>query len=944
MFLCCATLALQAQQPGVAGRLVAARDSAALAGASVVLSNGAGWQEGRISDANGRFRFMGVAPGDYVLTVAYVGYDTLRLPVAMTERPVLLGVVVMQERSFSMDEVEIEGRRALATQLGDTTQFNADAFKTNPDATAQDLIEKLPGVVMQNGQVQSQGEQVRQVLVDGKPFFGNDPSAALNNLPAEVIEKIQVFDQQSDQSQFTGFNDGQTTKTINIITRGNMHNGTFGQMYAGYGYDNVYKAGASLNFFNGDRRITLLFQSNNINQQNFAPEDLAGVMSGGGGRRGGGGGGGGGFRPGGGAGDFLVNQQGGITTTHALGLNYADKWGEKLEVSGSYFFNYGDNTTAEKLNRIYVSAVDSGQVYAENSASTSNNINHRLNMRLEYKFSDKTSLMLRPRLTIQQNDGAETSNGATTLYDALLNASQSDFSSDLLALDFSNMLLLRHKLGKEGRTVSLNVETGFSNQNGNSLLYSSLYFQNNALSDTLDQTATLRNAGWSIRTNVEYSEPLGEKAQLQLGYSYAPQLNDSDKRTYAYQSLNESYSLLDTLLSNTFSNTYTAHQVQTGLRFRGEKLNASLRVAAQYATLAGETVFPYEGTIERSFTNVLPSAFLRYAFSKQKNLFMMYRTSTNPPTVTQLQEVIDNSNPLQLRTGNPDLKQNFDQMLMTRYFASNTEKATTFFAMLRLQYTDNYIGNSTIIAREDLALPGGLLLARGAQLTRPVNLDGYWSLRSFVNYSFPITALKSNLNLNAEAGYTRTPGLINESLNFSNAYNLAGGAVVSSNFSEKIDFTVSSRTSVNRAINTLQSALNNQYINQDSRVRLNLLLPQGIVFRSELNHQLFTGLSDGFNQNFWLWNLSLGKKLFKNQRGELAVSVFDLLHQNNSISRTVSDVYIQDLETVVLQRYVMLTFTYRLRQFNGTQQGTPPGMMPFGPGGPGGPPTPGGRP
>ena len=256
------------------------------------------------------------------------------------------------------------------------------------------------GITVENGRVNAQGEQVRQVLVDGKPFFGNDPNAALRNLPAEVVQKIEVFDQQSEQSQATGFDDGNTTKTINIVTRPETRNGTFGRMYGGGGYEDVYQGGVSLNFFNSDQRISLVGLSNNINQQNFSEEDLLGVASAGRGRRG---------RPweGGGVGadpgDFLIDQQNGIATTHSGGINYSDELTDKLEMNASYFFNYTDNGAVTNLDRVYFVEGDFGLVYRELDSSRTTNINHRFNLRMEYKPNRRSSILWRPNVSFQQN-------------------------------------------------------------------------------------------------------------------------------------------------------------------------------------------------------------------------------------------------------------------------------------------------------------------------------------------------------------------------------------------------------------------------------------------------------------------------------------------------------------------------------------------------------------
>jgi hypothetical protein len=935
---------LLAQDWSLMGRLVHENDSSPLQGAQILLWQEGARPQGQITNEKGMFRFSGLSAGAYTLRASLSGFDTLQQVITLDRARTFLGVASLAPRSYDLEQVRIEAERAAGQQKGDTTEFNASAFTTNPDATAEQLIQKMPGVLMQNGQVSAQGEQVQQVLVDGRPFFGNDPTAALRNLPAEVIDKIQVFDQQSEQAQATGFDDGNTTKTLNIITKPETRNGTFGRAYAGYGTDERYQAGTSLNFFQGDRRVSIVGQTNNINRQNFAPEDLMGVASSGGSRRGGRGGRGGGG--GSNVGDFLVGDQGGISNTHALGLNYSDKWGKAVTLSGSYFFNLSDNENSSRLSQLYLANGDTGQVYAENSLSTSRNLNHRANLRMEIDLNENDRLVIRPRATWQTNDGQEHSESGTQLGNNVLNASLSGFSSNLSALNVSNTLLYRHRFGESQRTLSFRLQTDYKPQNGRNFLTSGLqYFSEPARLDSLDQSATLLSEGWGIGTELSYSAPLGERAMLELNYSYAPEWNDAAQETYHFDPGLESYNRLDTLLSNTFTNTYTAHELGTSLRYRGEKGFLMARISYQRSTLENSQVFPYTAELNRTFHALLPMLVFRYAFSRESNVRIIYRSRTSAPSVANLQEVLDNSNPLQLSTGNSSLKQYTDHRLIFRYGRTQTSKSRVLFAMGNMQYSDNYIGRETFIAARDTLLPGNIFVPRGGQLTRPVNLDGYWRASTFLTYSFPLQAIKSQVNANLSLGYTRTPGLLNDQLNIANTGTAGVDLVLSSNINENVDFTLSSQTQANTVLNGLNVDLNNEYLSQTSSARVNLMFGPGIVVRSQLSHQLYQGLSESFNQSYWLWNGGVAKKLFKNRRGELELSVFDLLRQNTSVSRSVNDIYIQDLETTVLQRYVMLTFTYQLRQFETPDRpdGPPPGMRPgFGP--PQGGPPPGGRP
>ena len=302
----------RAQAPTtVSGRITDGKDQSALIGANVILIRlPDSVKTGTAADAEGRFQFDNVAAGRYVLDASFVGYAKLRQNVTVAGTPVQVGTLALQTGGMQLKGVVVTGQAAQSVQKGDTTQFNARAFKTNPDATTGDLIDKLPGVSRgADGKVQAQGENVAQVLVDGKPFFGNDPDAVLKNLPAEMVDKVEVFDQRSEQSRFSGFDDGNTTKTINIVTKVEFRNGTFGRVVAGAGPER-YRVSGNVNKFRGDERMSVLAQSNNVNEQNFGTEDLLGVVGNsnqGGGGRGGRGGGGGGGGNGGNAGDFLVN-------------------------------------------------------------------------------------------------------------------------------------------------------------------------------------------------------------------------------------------------------------------------------------------------------------------------------------------------------------------------------------------------------------------------------------------------------------------------------------------------------------------------------------------------------------------------------------------------------------------------------------------------------------
>lgn len=866
--------------------------------------------KGTTTDLEGQFSISVNPNTEVVVTVSFLGFDNYHQTIKVKQAPVYMGSIVLAELSTELLGVEVTVERVAVTQSGDTTMYNADSYKTNVDATSEDLITKLPGVEIIDGKVQVQGEEVTQVLVDGKPYFGDNPNAVLKNLPANFIDKVQVYDQVSDQAKFTGFNDGSATKVINIVTKPENRNGQFGKFYGGYGYDNKYSSGGMLNLFDNDRRITILAQSNNINEQNFSTVDLLGVTGSGSDRRGSKG-------PGLNMGNFSVNSREGITTTHAFGFNYSDKWGskKKVDVTGSYFFNLG-NTEAEKLlQRQYILPSDSGLLYNETSLTTSRNINHQFNTKLTYEIDSNNSLVIQPRLSVQQNRGNSNFYGAFSTAEGLRNDSRNYYFSDLLGLSFSNSVLYRHRFATRGRTLSVTLNNGISQHHSTSNLSAAngYYFDSVGL-DSINQSTDAVGFGWSIGSNAVYTEPVGKNGQLQLRYETNYTFDDNSRNTSSFDNTTGELVERDTALSSEFNNFYISQQVGTGYMLNKNKSQLSFNVNYQWALLNSEQLFPVSSEFSRSFHTVLPDVKYKYSFSKSKSVDVNYRTMTRAPNISQLQNVLNNDNPLQLRIGNPLLRQQYQHNLTARYSVSNATNNTSFFTNVRATIIQQRITNASYIAAGDSVI-NGIALGPGVQLTQPVNLDGYFNLGGNVNYSFPLKPLKSKLSVSFNTSYTRSPGIVNNEINYANTPTTGIGLVLGSNISELIDFTVTSRSSLSFVSNSLRKQLNTRYFSQFTSAKITVSFWKGMVVQTEARHNLFTGLQGGFNQNFVLWNTSVAKKFLKDNRGELRLTVYDILNQNNSTRRNITELYIEDSQINVLQRYVMLTFTYNLQHF-----------------------------
>ena len=892
---------------------------------------------GTTSDKSGRFTFHNVKNGNYLVKISYIGFETNSQMLTFSGKSIDLQTIILKKNAVETKDVEVIANALPVIQNADTTEFNADAFKKNKDSDAENLIQKMPGVTVQDGTVKVMGEEIKKVLVDGKTFFGDDPSAVLRNIPSEIVEKIQVFDQLSEQSKFTGFDDGNTTKTINIVTKIGIKDGTFGKFVSGANTDSKYKLNGNYNLFSEDTRLSLLGQGNNINEQNFSPEDLMGVMASNdrGGRRGGPGGfrggppsGGmfGGGRPGGDDGrgqssmgsdptDFLVSQKNGLTKTYAAGINYSDKYLDVITLSSSYFYNNTNNEASSNLNRFYTFS-DIEQTYFENSISSSRNVNHRFNLKMEWTLDSLNSILFKPTLSVQKNTGLSESYGDLYQNMLLSSANNNKYNSDLLALNTGFELLWRHRFLTRGRTLSIGFTANYSENDGYIKQYStSDYLSSSINNDTLDQFTNPDKKGNNYNVSIQFTEPLGASSNLLFTYQSNIVLNESRQLTNSYSLITSSYTFLDSLLSNVFRKEYYNNNAGIGYRYQNKDVRFISSISYNVSKLMNNQKFPYNNYLEKKFSSILPSLMIRYNFTKDMNININYRTNNSEPSIDQLQHVLNNSNSLQLSIGNPTLTQNYRHNLSLRYSIADIKSMQSFFVMMNGSIINDYIGNNVFVATKDTTIEN-VLLNKGVQLTRPENMNGYASLRSFIAYGYMWDLIKSNLNLNLSFSFTKTPSVLNNEKIFARSFNYGIGFVISSNISENLDFIISTNSNFTDTRYTSSVKSNNNYFNENIRSRLYWQFWEGFNIETDVNYQYYSGLSSSYNNNYCTWNIGLGKKFLANNAAEIKITIYDVLNQNNNVQRNISDSYYEDTTSNVLKKYYLLTFTYNLKAFN----------------------------
>jgi len=902
-----------AQTFTISGKIADFKDTSAMIGVTVELRDGTDTSIhtglGAITDADGKFAIDGVNPGDYILHLDYLGYKPQNRLIHIIDKNFNTGIIAMKSVSNELSGVTIAGHQIRAEQNGDTTSFHADAFKVHPDATTEDLITKMPGITSDNSGVKVHGEAVQQVYVDGKPFFGNDPTLSVRNLPAEMVDQVQVYDQLSDQALFTGFDDGNSQKTMNIVTRKDKRKGEFGKLFGGYGSEGDYNAGGSFNSFEGERRISIVETSNNINAQNFSSQDILGVSGGSSGN------------------NFLTGQQPGITTTHSTGINYSDQWGPKIKVTGSYFFNYTDNltTTGKSRNYFYPSEngrLDSNQtsLYNEYDNSQPKNFNHRFNFRFEYTIDSSNSLVVTPNLSLQQNyaTSSQVDSSFNQFGLPLIFANNSNIQNTG-GYTFSNNIVFRHKLNKKGRTISINLSNSLNEKtgDGNYNTLTTVDSANTDLPTRLNQVYNSYSNGNTVSSNIAYTEPLGKSSQLMFNYN--PSVTYSKASTIT-DTLDDGLGekLFDTGLSNKYNSTYFTQKGGASYRYAKKNLNLMIGANYQYAVLDGTQQFPAALGIARYYSNVLPIARITYKFKNGKSITMFYRSSIAPPGITQLQNVINVSNPLQLSTGNASLRQDYSQSMTFRYGSTRRKSAHNFFVFGNVNYISNYIGTSTTTFLADSSLANNVQAKRGEQITAPVNLNSYASSRLYVTYGIPFDVIKSNLNLSGGMNYTHTPGIVNSINEYSNNWVPTGGIVISSNVSQYLDFTLSYTGSYNFVNNSLQTSTNNNYYNHTASFKINWIIFKRVVLNSNIANYYYSTLSSSSGDiNYNLWTSYIGYKFLKNKALEARFTVFDILNQNRGVSRIVAANYVENDIANNLKQYGMFQLTYTLRNFKG---------------------------
>lgn len=888
---------------------------------------------GKASDEKGQFSIP-VANGSYIVHASFVGYLDLYHDVQVTSAQprVQLGALEMDDNSILLSEALVTAKLAEITVKGDTLEYNADSYKVTESAVVEDLLKKMPGVEIDSeGKITVNGKQISKILVDGEEFFSDDPKVASKNLPAKMVEKLQVLERRTEMAQMTGFDDGEEENVINLMVRPGMKEGLFGNAFAGYGSKDRYEANGMVNYMKDKDQYTFLGGINNTNNAGFS--DLAGAMFGnmGGGRGRG----------------RMFGGNNGISTSINGGGNFSTQLSSKFKIGGNV--RYG-STDTDVYSDVFTQNILSAGNTLEEETNRSNSISQNFNMdlRMEWTPDEATTIIFRPNFSLSNNDRNEDGNFRTRseLSGDTINYGDSRYFSEGNGANYGGNLDISRKLGKEGRVLSaqLRANRGESENKGTSL--SNTYYNGTRPDDLIDQRFTNTNDNTSWRAYLSYVEPIGENNFLQLAYEYSSNASESDKDTRTKDD-SGNYTVLDSTYSKRLENDFRNQEIELNFKSVRENYDYLFGVTMEPSSSRSRT-FIGSSLLNETKQNVLnfaPMAQVNYRWSRTHNLRLRYWGNTSQPSVTQLSPVIDVSDPLNISYGNPNLKPSFQHRLNVRYQLSNPEKASSLNAFVNGGYLTNDIVSATITD-----------VTTGRKETTFRNVSGNWNIDGRVMFNVPLRNIKFSIfsmsfaRYSQGQGYSKSITSESDSKEFTDAdkntsNQLALAESLGINYrSDLFDFSLRGNINFNNVTNSLQGQTDQQYLNYGANATTAIYLPWDLTLESDINYSTNSGYADGFEQNEWLWNASLQKTIFKQKNGTIRFKIYDILQQRSSISRSVTSNYIRDTTTNTLTSYFMVHFVYRFNIFKGGA--TREDMMPQrgGFGGPGGRPEGPGRP
>ncbi|HNR06721.1 MAG TPA: TonB-dependent receptor [Saprospiraceae bacterium] len=855
----------------------------------------------------GAFELKNIKPDEpYLLKITYLGYADFQTTVSPGDGQNILdlGRIRMAASSKTLSEVVVQEQHIPVQIKKDTIEFNSAAFRTLPNANVEDMIKKMPGMeVDKEGNISAQGKTVTQVLVDGKKFFGKDPKIATRNLPAEAVDKVQVFDKKSDAAEFSGIDDGERETTINLKLKSNARKGTFGSMSAAAGTGGRFDSRASINKFDGQRQLSFIGMGNNLNQQGFSIGDYL-SFSGDAQRMVGGGGGGGRMQV-----SFNTEDQAipldfggtrrGTGNAWAGGLHFNQNFGKNTEINSSYFYNFSKTFINRVTDR--ENFLPSGN-YNDLSRTEQNSDRqtHRLTIQVDQLIDTFSSIRFNGNFSFNDNYQDHQSLTQQRVASETINEVDRYNASESNALNLQGTLLYRLKFPRRGRffSTTLSLNTNDNNTDAdNRTIRNYLTGSAPILTDSIFQQNLRIHDRRIYSAGISFTEPVARRRYFEFNASHRSANTNYNQEVYDLLF----GKTIDETLSNGYKNTYSYNRAGFNFRIAEKEINVTTGLTLQQSKLNGLQEQGENKRIRKDFLNLLPSARLEYDLGSGANLSFNYNANVREPSIEQISPIIDNSNPQYVTLGNPDLRPEYNHNLNLNFRKFNMASFTNFFAFARMTLSRNPIIYSQVV---DQYL---------TTTSKPVNLDkNNLSLSGNLNYGFQVKPVKTRINLSTGYNGSRGFNFIQQAENKYNTHSLNGRVNVEYRPGDAFEFV----TGVRRAWNNTVYSINRELNQKSHTTTYNADLQaqyKGFTFSTGLNYFVYKGLSDQFNQQVPIWSASFSKTFLKNKRLELKLTANDILKQNIGINRVSQLNYIEDEEVNTLSRYFLMGIHYTLK-------------------------------
>ncbi|MFD2917174.1 outer membrane beta-barrel protein [Psychroserpens luteus] len=850
-----------------------------------------------ISDKEGIFEITDETYDEKLnLYIDYVGYQTYFKQIIINKEVIDIGTIELGI-SNALDEVIIKSRSPITIKK-DTLEFNVKSFKTKKDANVEDLLKQLPGVeVDEAGKITVNGKDVSKILVNGKPFFGDDPTITTRNLTKEIIEKVQITDTKSKSEAFAGEEGDKENKTINLTIKEENNKGVFGRVSGGAGTDERYELAGMINFFDNDRRVSVLAGGNNTNSPGFSFGEIQKMF-------------GGGY-------SMSMNSNGtftidgrsfgngeGITTSQNVGANYADVLSDKVEINADYFYS-GSNSDNETITERENILPDSRFFSDSRSKSVSDGQNHSANLGFDIEIDSTFLININPSFKWSKSNRSFSEDESTRNEDQeLTNQSTATSFSENNAKNFGNELEITKRFGNRGAFFKFEIDSEYNTNESDDFLTSETNFLNSEEDDIIrDQFTNSENKNRSFSASATYRLPLiAKELFLDFEYRFQDDKRTNVRSTFDRDGVTNQYDDFNLDLSTDFEYLNQENTPTLKLTYRKEKWSTSFTTRYVFRTLENKDFLRPELDIKRNFQALELRSYFNYRFSEKSSMYTGYSLNNRPPGLTQLQPFQNVTNPLNTITGNPNLEPTNSHRLYMGYNAFDFQKKTGVYSYASVNFNNNAVVSRTTVDPETLK-----------RTTTYANVNGNYNIYGNINYSKTVKAdsIRSiKFDVGMSVGLNQNVNFNNEVQYKSNVTSLTPSLGLRFTWNKVLELRPRYRLTFSKNTYDIDTFEDVNFARHDLDLNFTTYLPKDFEWTNNIDFSYNPNVAAGFQKSAWFWNSTLAYSFLKD-KAVMTLKVYDLLNQNTNARRRATNNYIEDRQSTVLEQYFMLSFSWK---------------------------------